>query len=128
MSQIHLTKSQHVFQLLKPIVCHHTEEFWVIALKPNKRVQKIYRIFKGTVDSCPYHPREVFRFLCLNGASSFIVAHNHPSQDPAPSHSDIQITKRLKKLSLLMEIPLVDHVIITNDSYFSFLDMGLIKN
>ena len=79
-------------------------------------------LFRGTVDACPVHPRDIFRFAIVHNASSFIIAHNHPSGDLKPSLSDLKFTKKLIRLSQTMQIPLIDHLILTKSSYCSFLD------
>jgi DNA repair protein RadC len=66
----------------------------------------------------------VVAFLC--GASNFIVAHNHPSGNLKPSTSDIELTKKIKKAGRVLDINLLDHLILTKDSYYSFADEGLI--
>lgn len=100
------------------------EEVWVAALNSQLSIIEKKLIFKGTVDSCLFHPREIIRFLCLYNASSFVVAHNHPGGNPKPSSSDIKLTKKIFELSKLIEIPLNDHLIIAGPKYFSFADSG----
>lgn len=122
-----IINSQKVFELLSPIISSTSEEFWAIALTSNKKVIATKRIFKGTVDHCLFHPRDVLRFVIVANASSFIVAHNHPSQDPLPSFEDIKLTKQLSKLSQILQIPLLDHVILTQTDYISLLDSRLVS-
>ena len=100
------------------------EEFWVLALRCDKSVIDKVCLFRGTVDACMVHPRDVVRYVCTKNASSFFVAHNHPSQDSRPSPLDLLITQRLVELSDLMQIPLIDHIIVTKKGYFSFADSG----
>jgi DNA repair protein RadC len=95
------------------------EEFWTIALAVNNRLLGIHQNFRGTVDQCLFHPRDVFRFACTFNASKIIVAHNHPSGDPYPSQEDIEATERLIALGYVAGIPIMDHLIITKDSYRS---------
>lgn len=66
--------------------------------------------------------REVFVRLCLLGASSFVVVHNHPSGDPSPSIDDNATTKRLKSAADIMGIPLVDHIIIGDSAFYSYAE------
>ncbi len=100
------------------------EEVWVAALTSQLHIIEKKLVFRGTVDSCLFHPREIVRFLCLCNASSFVMAHNHPSGNPKPSTSDIKLTKKIFELSKLIEIPLNDHLIIAGSKYFSFADSG----
>ena len=80
----------------------------------NKRVITI-----GTLTSSLVHPREVFADAITDRAASIIVAHNHPSGSLRPSQADIQVTERLKQASLILGIELIDHIIITKDSFRS---------
>ncbi len=98
------------------------EEFWVIALNPLCKVIKSDMLFRGTVDTCFVHPRDVFRFALLANATSIIVGHNHPSGECEPSRADKELTTRLKQGGDLLQIPLVDHVVITYKGYFSFAE------
>lgn len=100
------------------------EEVWVAALTSQLHIIEKKLVFRGTVDSCLFHPREILRFLCLCNASSFVMAHNHPSGNPKPSNSDIKLTKKIFELSKLIEIPLNDHLIVAGPKYFSFADSG----
>ena len=74
----------------------------------------------GTLDSSLIHPREVFHGAIKNLAKSLILIHNHPSGDSKPSEEDINITKTLASTGNMMGIPLIDHIIIGNDNYWSW--------
>ena len=77
-------------------------------------------VFKGSVNASVASPREVFIEAVRHDAVSIVLLHNHPSGDPAPSKEDILLTDRLIKAGALIQIPLVDHIIIGNHSYYSF--------
>ena len=83
-------------------------------------------LFKGTINESLVHPREVFKEAYLLSASSIICIHNHPSGNTNPSKNDEMLTKQLKKCGELLGIKVLDHIIISNNSYFSFLEKGLI--
>lgn len=117
-----ITSSHNAAHLLRPLMDPSAEEFWALALTSTKTVISARCLFRGTVDSCLVHPRDIFRFACLANASSILIAHNHPSGDPLPSCEDIRLTQRLRRASRLMEIPLIDHLIITNREHTSFLE------
>jgi DNA repair protein RadC len=108
-----VTTAREVYWLLHPHIDWDVEEVWVLALNSQLKVINYRLISKGTVDHCLLHPRDVFRFLIKENASSFILVHNHPSQDPNASEQDIKLTKKILRLSWLHEIPLLDHVILT---------------
>lgn len=102
-----------------------TEEFWVLSLTAGKRLIEKKMIFRGAVDHCPIHPREIFRFAILSNASCILVAHNHPHEDVTPSFQDIQVTRNLIKASKIVGIPTVDHLILAKDKYLSLAECGL---
>ena len=109
------------------------ESFWVILLDRKNHAQGRVMITLGTASSSLAHPREVFRPAILAGSSAIIIAHNHPSGDPAPSSADIQVTRQLREAARLMDIALLDHVIIgdiqadpTGRGYYSFREAGLL--
>jgi DNA repair protein RadC len=91
------------------------------------QILEVKTFFEGTVDSSAVYPREIVKGALRFDASSVIFVHNHPSGDPAPSVSDREITKELVFAFLVMQIKVLDHIIIGNNSYFSFADEGLIE-
>ena len=84
-------------------------------------------LFIGTVNRSITHPREVFKSAYLYSASSIVCLHNHPSGDVTPSSDDIMFTKALVEIGLIQKIPIIDHIIVSNSSYYSFNDHGIIK-
>jgi DNA repair protein RadC len=104
-----------------------TEEVWVAALDSNCRVISSAMLFKGTINYCLFHPRDILRFAIIHNAVFFILAHNHPSNECLPSSSDIDNTKNLYFLSKFMQIPLLDHLIVTDDDCFSFKDKNFLN-
>ena len=109
------------------------EKFWVLCLDRKNKLIKLEEITKGIADASLAHPREVFQAAIRRGASAVIAAHNHPSGDPTPSAADLQVTRRLREASKVVEIDLLDHVIIGDPSidprglgYHSFHDTGMI--
>ncbi len=120
--------SLDVFQLLRNDFNPDVEEIWLLALDSQLQLLSKYMIFRGTVNHCLIHPRDIFRWLVLLNASSFVLAHNHPSHDPTPSPQDIVITKKIYRIASILEIPLADHVIFTAQRYFSMADHGLLQH
>lgn len=108
------------YSALRKLQNAEVEEFWVLALGPAKSLLRCKMIFRGTVDACLVHPRDIFRFACSENASSLIVAHNHPSGDLRPSPEDLAITRRLIHASVILEIPLVDHLLLADGRFASF--------
>ena len=99
-----------------------------ITLYINARHKLIHKelISVGTLTANLVHPREVFEPAMVRAAIEIIVAHNHPSGDPAPSSADLEITKRLVEAGKILGIRVLNHIIITKDNYFSFQDKGLV--
>ncbi|QXK91765.1 DNA repair protein RadC [Neoehrlichia mikurensis] len=80
----------------------------------------------GTIDETPIYVREVIKRVLYLSATSIIIAHNHPSGDPSPSQADINVTNRLLRVCLSMNINLIDHVIVAFDKHYSFKSHGLL--
>jgi DNA repair protein RadC len=117
-----LSSRRAAYFLRKSIGTSDVEEFWAIALNPMCKIIKSAMLFRGTVDTCFIHPRDVYRFALSANASSIIVGHNHPSGVCEPSQADEELTKSLRQSGAMLQIPLIDHVIITNRRYFSFAE------
>lgn len=119
-----ITTAERAFFAIKDLIGRDVEEFWALALGPKKNLIASRMIFRGTVDSCVVHPREIFRFAYQTNASSLLVAHNHPSGDLIPSMEDLRFTRQLVNAAALMEIPIVDHLILTETGYASLRAEG----
>jgi DNA repair protein RadC len=103
------------------------EKFYCVLLDCKNRVLKNELISVGSLNMAIVHPREVFVVAIRESANKVLLVHNHPSGDAEPSPEDINITQRLQKVGYLVGIEVVDHVIIGNGRYFSFLEQGLMK-
>ncbi len=121
-----INNSLDAYQYLKNRLKSPVEEIWVVCLHSNNKVIRSRCIFRGSVNFCNYHARDIFRYTCLNNASKFILAHNHPSGESSPSCKDIEMTKKINQISKIIDIPLIDHIICTKKSYYSFADNGWI--
>ena len=98
------------------------EQFVVILLNGKNKVIGTEVISEGTLSNSLVHPREVYAPALLQHAAAIMVAHNHPSGDPAPSDEDREITKMLERSGKVLNIPLIDHLIIGDGTYYSFLE------
>ncbi|MEM5875673.1 MAG: DNA repair protein RadC [Candidatus Aenigmatarchaeota archaeon] len=115
---------QDVFKLMKSKLKDYSKEhFYIISL--NSRNAIISEISIGTLNASLVHPREVFAEAIRQRANSIILVHNHPSGDPTPSKDDIKITKKLKEAGKILGIEVLDHIIITRNSYSSFKNKNL---
>ncbi len=98
------------------------EEVWAIYLNCKRIPIDQQMLSKGTLDRTAIDCRTVLRNALLLNATSFILLHNHPSGDPRPSQQDISFTDRLKKACSLLDVQLLDHIIIGDESFFSFAE------
>ncbi len=101
------------------------EHFKIAILNTKKELKYIEEITIGSVDKTIVEPRDVFSTAIKRGAHTIILFHNHPSGDPKPSVQDLEITKNLQKAGELLNIPVIDHIIIGDGVYFSFLEEGI---
>ncbi|KJS04471.1 MAG: hypothetical protein VR77_11565 [Flavobacteriales bacterium BRH_c54] len=102
------------------------EEFWVLFLDRRNAVIKKSNISKGGISGTVADAKIIFKEAMQLLASAIILCHNHPSGNLKPSDADIQLTKKMKEIGNLVDVPVLDHLIITDKSYFSFGDEGLI--
>lgn len=102
------------------------EHFRIMTLNTKKEINFIREISKGTINMTIVHSREVFRAAISDNAHSIILLHNHPTGDPSPSKEDIKLTKNLLEASKIIGIDILDHIIIGDNKYFSFLEEGLL--
>jgi len=105
------------YQLLKS---KQTEHVAVLGLNGRNHIIVQQIIAVGTVNAAHLHPRDVFTPVLQAPCTSIIMTHNHPSGDVSPSEDDYQCTQKIKQAGELLGIPLIDHVIVARDNYFSF--------
>ncbi|HOP63790.1 MAG TPA: DNA repair protein RadC [Spirochaetota bacterium] len=116
-----------VWELLLPETAGlQKEEFRVLVINNKNMLIKKSIVSIGTITEAIVHPREVFRDAIREGGSGIIVAHNHPSGNTTPSKQDIETTKRLYEAGKIVGIPLVDHIILADSSYYSMKENGYI--
>jgi DNA repair protein RadC len=125
-----ITKSSDAFQVLKKHwnleTIEFIETFKVMLLNRANRVLGIIEISTGGMAGTIADPKLVFVAALKSAASSIVLAHNHPSGALTPSQADINLTRKLKSAGEYLDIAVVDHIILTSESYFSFADEGLI--
>jgi DNA repair protein RadC len=100
------------------------EVFYVLLLDAKHRSLRDVQVSAGSLTATIVHPREVFAPAVRDGAAAVILAHNHPSGDPAPSPEDVELTRRLRSAGDLIGIVVLDHVIVGAQGHFSFADAG----
>lgn len=102
------------------------EQFWMLLLnRANKLIRK-EQVSRGGTNSTVVDPKIIFKSALSYGASSIVLAHNHPSGTLLPSESDLRLTRRLRDAASLLEIAILDHLIVGANSYFSFADEGVL--
>lgn len=101
------------------------EEFWIILLNRANKVLSRHLISKGGQAGTVADPKIIFKTAIENHAASIILAHNHPSGNLKPSQADLDLTKKLRAASALLDLAIPDHLIFTDKHYFSFADEGL---
>lgn len=112
--------SDDLYSLVKPFLLNREKEhFLVVALDSRRRLIGVENISIGTINQTLVHPREVFKVGITKNASYLIVAHNHPSGDHSPSTDDINVTQRLVSASRTVGIPILDHIIVSDNGYTS---------
>ncbi|CAM3899136.1 DNA repair protein RadC [Flavobacterium branchiophilum] len=120
-----ITCSRDAFLLMQPLIgdlLH--EEFWVMYLNNANKVIYKSQISKGGITSTIADLRIIFKIAFEQNAVSIILSHNHPSGNISPSPSDMQLTKKLKTAGDNLDIPVLDHIIVSTNNYFSFADNG----
>ncbi|AJA67803.1 DNA repair protein RadC [Myroides odoratimimus] len=122
-----ITTSSDVFELINPIIgdLEH-EEFWVLYLNNSNKVKYKAPLSKGGITGTVVDIRLLFQTALEQKAVGIILTHNHPSGKVKPSDADIQITKKIKEAGRIMDIQLLDHLIITEYSYYSFADESIL--
>ena len=109
-------KNKHLFIGIKQ------EHFYALYLNSKKELIERKLLFMGTLNKSIVHPREIFKEAYRLSASSIVCLHNHPSGDLIPSSADIELTKALVDIGKLNGIPVIDHLIISDDGYYSFYE------
>lgn len=128
-NKILLNSSRAIYDYMKYQLYDKKQEYFY-CLYVNQKKELIERklLFMGTLNHSVVHPREVFKNAYLCSASGIICVHNHPSNDISPSREDIRLTNALVELGQVNGIPIIDHIIVGNDNYYSFYEDGKIIN
>jgi DNA repair protein RadC len=128
--RIKITSSRDAFQTLKALWDEEqielAEEFKIILLNRANKVLGVVPISKGSSTGTVADPKMIFAAALKANACGIILAHNHPSGNLRPSEADLNLTKKLKEGGKILEIAVLDHLIITVESFMSFADEGLL--
>jgi len=104
------------------------EQLWMLALDGRNGLRAARRVAEGGLHGCAVDPRDILRAALREAASAFVLVHNHPSGDPAPSDEDIALTQVVARAASVLGTPLVDHVIIGGGGHASLFDLGLLQS
>jgi len=122
-----VSNSQSAYDYMRQYMMDLTvEEFHVILLSKNNAIIKAVNVSKGGVGTTIVDVKVLFKIALENLASGIVLAHNHPSGNLQPSQEDILITQKIKEGATLLDISVLDHIIFTNDGYYSFADEGIL--
>ncbi len=125
-----ITSSRDAHEVLKRVwndsVIELCEQFKVLFTNRANKVLGVFEVSTGGMAGTVADPKLIFVAALRAGATGLILSHNHPSGNLTPSHADIELTKKIKEGGRLLEIQLLDHLILTSESYYSFADEGLI--
>jgi DNA repair protein RadC len=125
-----ISSSRDAHEVLKRVwndsVIELCEQFKVIFTNQANKVLGVFEVSTGGIAGTVADPKLIFVAALKAGATGLILSHNHPSGNLTPSHADIELTKKIKEGGRLLEIQVLDHIIITSESYYSFADEGLL--
>ncbi len=122
-----VTQSSDAWEYLYPYLADlDHEQFYILLLSRNNTITRHVQISKGGVAGTVVDAKLVFKPALEELASGLILCHNHPSGNLIPSQADIDLTKKIKEAGKLLDINVFDHLIFTNDGYYSFADEGLL--
>jgi len=120
-----ITSSKDVFEYFNSIFGDHTyEAFYVLLLNRANRIIREVQISEGGFSGTVADPKKIFKIGLENNASSIVLCHNHPSGNIQPSDADIKLTHKLKSAGEMLDLPVIDHIILGDEKYYSFADEG----
>lgn len=124
--QLSIRSPNEIYNLTAFLTKKNQEHAVCLYLNARNQLLSQETISIGTVNASLVHPREVFAPALRHHASGLILVHNHPSGDPTPSPEDLVITDKLEETGKIMDIPLLDHVIVAHQDWYSFKQKGLL--
>lgn len=123
-----INTSQSAYEAIYPSLADKTtEEFWILLLTKSNKLIKKCLVSNGGLTNTIADPKVIFKIALQYNAPYMIIIHNHPSENPNPSEEDIKMTNKLIKVAKLLDLSIIDHIIFTNNAYFSFADENLMN-
>jgi DNA repair protein RadC len=120
------TSPEQVYETFRFLMKETKEYFFTLHLDGKNRIICVDMVSVGSLNQSIVCPREVFKSALLSSSAAIILLHQHPSGDPTPSREDMEITRRLKEAGELLNIRVLDHVVVGDGSFVSFVERGLI--
>ena len=114
-----------LYPFFESVIDHH-ESFKILLCDNNNRILGVHHVSEGGLTGTVVDIRIIAQSIILSNAKSVVIAHNHPSGKLEPSSADIKITNKIKDMCQLIEVNLLDHIILTSDSYYSFCDENVL--
>ena len=125
--KIQIRESKDIYKVLQPYLSDlQTEEFWAVFLNQNNRIVGKARLSAGGINQSVVDVRILFKTALEHLSTAIAIAHNHPSGNLKPSQEDLRITKQIADAGKILNIQLLDHLIISQNAYFSFADENLL--
>lgn len=122
-----ITSSKDVFEYFVSLFGDQNYElFYILLLNRANKIIRHIEISEGGISGTVADPKKIFKMALENNATSIILSHNHPSGSVKPSDADIRLTKKLKNAGEMLDVPVLDHIIIGDEKYYSFADEGII--
>lgn len=131
--KIKVLNSEDLYKVMQQVLLRENkidrnkEHFWVVCLASNNQILLIELISLGTVNQTLVEPMEVFSFALQKRAVQIIMVHNHPSGELKPTKGDIEVTDKMLAIGKFVNVPVIDHLIITEEKYYSFVDSGMLE-
>ncbi len=122
-----ITSSKDVFEFFQSNLSDSQyEEFWILLLNRANKIIKKVLISEGGITGTVADPKRIFKAAIEQNATSIILCHNHPSGNIKPSDADIKLTNKLKEAGSFLDISILDHIIMGDDTFYSFADEGIL--
>ncbi len=130
--KVKILNSNDVYTIMKQVLLRESkidrnkEHMWVVCLASNNSIILIELISLGTLNRTVVEPVDVFSFALQKQSAKLVLVHNHPSGELVPTDDDIDFTDLMLQNSLFLKVPIIDHLIISEEDYYSFMDSGLL--
>ncbi len=121
-----INSSRDAFNIMQPYIGELPhEELWIMTLNSRKMFRRMICVSEGSMALTIADPKKIFRLALENHAAYIVICHNHPSSIVSPSKADHNLTKKCREAGTYLDLPVIDHIIVAGDKYFSFADEGM---